>query len=126
MVLEAEAPDQHQEDAHPQAPGAWDASDDARRDAAGAADLRRELADEAAEKLAGRARGVRAQDASSLPELQLARWARPDAAAELCTPDAVPSAEQSCAAQEAVAELPLQGAQADVARLSEAVARLKR
>ncbi len=115
MVPEVEAPDQHQEDAHPQAPGAWDAWDGARRDAADAVGLRREPADEGAERLADRALDVRARDAWCLRVHRLALWARPGVAAELCIPDAAQSAEQSCAEQAAAADLPLQAALADAA-----------
>lgn len=120
LAPEAEAPDPHREDEHPQAPGAWDAWDGARRGAAGAEDLRREPADEGAEKLAGRAQDVRARDAWSLLAFRLAQWALPGAAAALCIPDAAQSAEQSFAEPVVAADLPLQVAQADAARVPEA------
>jgi hypothetical protein len=69
-----------------------------------AADLRRELPDAGAEKLAARALDVRARDAWwSLRVRQSAPWARQASAAAPCTPDAVRSAAQSCAALEAAA-----------------------
>ena len=104
LVPEVEAPGPHREDAHLQASNAWDAWDDARRDATAAADLRREPSDAGAEKLAVPALDARARDALSLPAHRPARRAPPDAVAELCTPDAVPSAEQSCVAREAAAD----------------------
>jgi hypothetical protein len=99
-VPEAEAPDQHRADVHLLEPCAWDASDDARLDATDAADLRREPSGVGAEKLAAPELDVRARDAWWFPPaLQSALRARPDEEAELCIPDAVRSAEQSCAAQ---------------------------
>ena len=126
LVPEAEGLDQHQEDAHPQALGAWDAWDGARRDAADAAGLRLEPADEDAERSADRAQDVRAQDAWYLRETRLVQWERPVGAVELCIRDAVPSAARSYAAQGAAADPPLQAVQADAARVQEAGARLKR
>jgi len=115
-VPEAEVPDQHREDARPLAPGAWDASDVVPPDAADAADLRRAPADADAEKLAVPAPDVRARDAWSRRVRRFAQPARLDAAAELCTPDAVLSAEQSCAALEAAAVPQQPGARADAAQ----------
>ena len=103
-ALEAEAPDPLRADAHRPEPGAWDAWDGARRDAGGAADLRRALADEDAEKLAGRARGVRVQDAWFPRVLQLVLSEQPGAGAELCRPDEALSAARSCAARVVAAE----------------------
>jgi hypothetical protein len=105
LVPEAEAPDPHREDAHPQASNAWGASDDAHPDATDAADLRRAWSDAGAEKLAVPALDARARDAWSRQVHRPAQRVRPDAAVELCTPDAVQSAEQSCAALEAAADL---------------------
>ena len=104
LVPEAEAPDRHREDAHLPASSAWDAWDDAHPDATDAADLRRAPSDAGAGKLAGPAQDARARDAWSRQQAHPSvRSVRPDAAAELCTPDAVRSAEQSCAAQAAAA-----------------------
>jgi len=105
----AAAPDQHPEGAPPQVPGASDASDAALRGVKDAADLRPEPGDAGVEKLVVPALDVRARVASSLsPQeclpVQPERW---DAAAELCRQDAVRSAEQSCAAQEAAADPPV-------------------
>jgi hypothetical protein len=116
LVPEAEAPDQPQADAHPRESNAWDASDAARPDATDAGDLRRAPADEGAEKVAVPAPDARGRDASSLRERWPVRWVRRAVAAELCTRDAVRSAEQSCAAREAAAGpqllvLPLDAAQ---------------
>ena len=99
---------------HPQAPGASDASDVAHPGAADAADLRPEPVDAGVEKLADPALGARARDAAflSLQERLSVQPAQSDAAAELCRPDAVRFAEQSCAAREAAADPPV--AQADV------------
>ena len=105
LVPEAEAPDQRREDAHLLGLSASDAWDAALPGAMDAADLRREPWDADAEKLADPALDGRARDAWS----RRARWfvqrARPAVAAELCTPDAVQSAEQSCAEPEAAAVL---------------------
>jgi hypothetical protein len=69
-----------------------------------AADLRRVLTDAGAEKLAARALDVRARHAWwSLRVRQSAPWARQASAAAPCTPDAVRSAAQSCAALAAAA-----------------------
>jgi hypothetical protein len=68
-----------------------------------AADLRRAPADAGAEKWAVPAPDDRARDAWSLQAHLSVQWERPAAAAELCTLDAVQSAEQSCAAPEAAA-----------------------
>jgi hypothetical protein len=95
-VPEAGAPDPHQEDAHPRASSAWDAWDAARLDATAAADLHRAPSDAGAEKLAVPGLDARAQDAWSRQALQSVQWVPWVAAAELCTPDAVQSAEQSC------------------------------
>jgi len=59
-VLGAEAPDQPQADVPPPAPCALDASDDVRRDATDAADLRRASSVAGAEKLAAPALDARA------------------------------------------------------------------
>ena len=104
LVPEAEALDLHRADAHPPASNAWGASDDAHPDATDAADLRRAWSDAGAEKLADPALDARARDAWSRQAHRPAQRARPDAAGELCTPDAVQSAEQSCAALEAAAD----------------------
>ena len=114
LVPEAEAPDPRREDAHLQASSAWDASDDAHQDATDAADLRQAWSDAGAEKLADPAPDAQARDASLRPESLPAQRARPDAAVELCTPGAVPSAERSCAAPEAAAD-PLPPAWPDAA-----------
>jgi hypothetical protein len=122
LVLEAEAPDRHREDARLQELGAWDASDGVRRDATDAADLRRVLADADAEKLADRAPDVQALDASStLRERWPAPWARRASAAAPCTRGAVRSAEQSCAALEAAAVRQLPVAQAGAVQREAAV-----
>ena len=80
-----------------------------------AADLRRAPLDADAGKLAGPAQDARAQDAWSRQQAHPSvRSVRPDAAAELCTPDAVRSVEQSCAEQAASAapeSLGLRGAE---------------
>ena len=105
MNPEAEGRDRHQSDEVRWEPSAWDASDGARRDEEADAErlvLLELLADADAEKLAGRERGVRAQDGLSL-ELLLEQWALQDAAAELCTRGADRSGERSCAEQAAVA-----------------------
>ena len=115
--LEAEAPDQLPADARLPVQSALDAWDGAHRDAAGEADLHcRELADVVAEKLAVRAPDGRARDASFPQAHRSARQAQPDAAAELCTRDAVQSAAQSCA-ELAVAVGPSPQARLDAARL---------
>ena len=119
------APDPHQEDAHQQAPAAWDASDGARPDATDAADLRRVPSVADVEKLVDRARDVRARDASS-PRGRQPGQPEPLAwAAELCTPDAVRSAEQSFAEPEAEPIPHWQEALADAAQLPEAEVRQK-
>jgi len=93
-------------DAHRPEPYAWDAWGDVRPDAKDAADLRRASSDADAGKLAVLAPDAPVRDAwspqVSLP-VQSTRPAQPDAAAVLCTPDAVPSGEQSCAAPEPAA-----------------------
>ena len=104
-VPEAAAPDLHREDAHRQAPAAWDASDGARRDATDAADLHREPSVADVEKLADLALDVRARDAWSLQARRPVQQEPLVWAAELCTPDAVQSAEQSFAEPEA-AQMP--------------------
>ena len=85
-------------------PNVSDAWDGVRRDEEDAAGLRRELADEGAEKLAAPALDARARDAWLLPLKARHCWleqsASPDAAA-LCKPDEVRSAERSCAEPEA-------------------------
>ena len=119
---EAEVPDQHRADVHLLEPCAWDASGDAHPDEADAADLRREPLDEGAEKLADLELDVRVRGAWWFPRAhQSALQARPDEAAELCTPDAVRSAEQSFAAQAVAAA---QKPQPDEAVLPAPVARL--
>ena len=105
LVPEAEAPDPHREDEHLPAQCAWDASGDARQDATDAADLRQAPEDAGAGKLAALALDDRARDASSPQERQSVPRAQPDAAAELCTPDAALSAARSCAAPEEAADL---------------------
>jgi len=100
LVPEADPPGPHQEDVHPPVPCGWDAWDGARPDAEDAADLHREPADAGAEKLAVPARDGQARDAWSRQGPPPAQLARPAWAAELCTPDAVQSAAQSCAALE--------------------------
>ena len=101
----AVAPDPHREDAHPRELVLWDASDAALQDATDAADLRPEPGDAGVEKSAVTAPDARARDAWSLrePAHPPVPRARPALAAELCTPDAVQSAEQSCEVPEAVA-----------------------
>jgi hypothetical protein len=100
---------------HPPASSAWDASDDVRPDAMDVADLRRAPSDAGAGKLAAPAQVARAQDAWSRQQAHpSARSVQPGAAAELCTPDADRSAEQSCAEQAASADpepLGLRGAE---------------
>jgi len=94
-------------DDYPPAPAAWDASDVVRRDAAEDA-LRQPPAqpDAGAEKSADRARDGRALDARFRPkERWIAILAVPAAVAEPCRPGAAQSAERSCAAPEAEAEL---------------------
>jgi hypothetical protein len=117
LAQEAGAPDQHRGDAHPQAPGAWDAWGVVHPDATDAADLRRELADAGVEKLAVQVLDARALNASSLfPRERLpVQPERAGGAVELCRLDAVQSAEQSCAARGTAADLPV--TQADVPRL---------
>ena len=105
LVPEAEAPDPHREDAHLQASNAWDAWDDAHPDATDAADRRPEPWDAAAEKLAVPVPDAQARDASSRLAHRPVRQVPPDAVAALCTPDAARSAERSCAAPEAAADL---------------------
>jgi len=103
---EAEAPDQHRADAPLLEPCAWDAWGDAHPGAMDAADLHPEPLGEGAEKLADPELAVRARDAWwFLPVLQSALQAQQAGAAELCTRDAVRSAEQSCAAQAVAAAL---------------------
>jgi len=108
-------------DAHQPEPCAWDAWDGARRDATDAADLRPASSDAGAEKSVDPALDARAQDAWSLQvHLQfhlLVRLARLAVAAELCIPDAVQSAEQSCAALGAAAGQPLQVVRPDASQL---------
>ena len=84
-----------------------DASACARRDeAADAAHRLRDLAGGDAEKLAGRERDVREQDAWCLQAHRFVLSAQRDAVVELCTRGAAPSAERSYAAQAAAADLP--------------------
>jgi hypothetical protein len=97
LVPEAVAPVPPREDAHRLASNASDASDAALPDARDAADLRREPWDGGAEKLAVPALDARARDAWSRQARWFVQWVRPAVAAELYTPDAVQSAEQSCA-----------------------------
>lgn len=103
LVPEAEAPDPHREDARLLGSSASDAWDGALPDAMGAADLRREPWDAGAEKLAAPAPDGRARDAWSRRARWFVQWARPVVAEELYTPDAVQSAERSCAEPEAAA-----------------------
>lgn len=60
---------------------------------------------EGAGKLAGREQGVQERDASCRRAHRFVPLVRQDAAAELCTRGAARSAEQSCAAQAAAADL---------------------
>jgi hypothetical protein len=105
LVPEAAPLGPHQADEHRPVPCAWDAWDGAHPDATAEADLRPAPSGAGAEKLAVLAPGDPARDASSLqlrPQVRLlVQPAQPDEAAELCTPDAVRSAERSCAALEA-------------------------
>jgi hypothetical protein len=103
LVPEAVAPVPPREDAHRLASNASDASDAALPDARDAADLRREPWDGGAEKLAVPALDARAQDAWSRQARWFVQRVRPAVAAELYTPAAVRSAEQSCAELEAAA-----------------------
>jgi hypothetical protein len=104
---EAEGLDQLQSDADQWEPSASDASDGARRGEAADAllQLLALLAAGDAGKSADPGRVARARDASFLSELPLGplALAEQDAVAELYTPDAARSAEQSCAAQVAAA-----------------------
>ncbi len=113
-VPAAEALDQLRADVCPSATAASGASDAAlqasQRDAA---DHHPALAGGVAEKLADLVPDVREPDATfPQPEPQLARWAQPAEAAELCTPAVAQSAARSCAAKESAA----QSAQVDAAR----------
>jgi hypothetical protein len=101
---------------------AWDASGAVRLDATpDAARPVPALADADVEKSADPAPVVLEPDACR-SEFPAARSVRPDAEAELCRPDAVPSAGQSCAAQ-ACSKLPLPEAPNSVARKLEVAAR---
>jgi hypothetical protein len=124
LAPEAEDLDRLRADAHRPEPSAWDAWDDAPRDVAGAADLRRELADEGAEKLAGQAQDGRAQDAFRLVHRVAVGPEQRFLAAEPCRPDAGLSAAQSCAAQ-AVAADRSRRVQRDAAVLVEFASRSK-
>ncbi len=88
-------------DALPRALAAWDASAGVRPDATADEEGPRPQPVDGVGKLAGRARDVQAQDAShhrsELSVPPAAKWAAP----EPYTPDAVRSAERSCAALEA-------------------------
>jgi hypothetical protein len=99
-VPAAEGRARHRSGARPQESSAWDASVGVRPD--GAADaahrVRLALADADAGKLAGQEQGGRVQDAFPWAILRLEPQA---GVAELYKQDAVQSAEQSCAAQEA-------------------------
>ena len=126
LVPEAEALDQHPEDAHQPEPYAWDAWDVVHPDAADAADHRPASSDAGAGKLAVPAPDAPAQDAWSPRAMKSETWtqrAQPDAAAELCTLDAVQSAEQSCGAPEVGADPQLL---ADAAQAPEAGSRQTR
>ena len=107
LVPEADPLGPLREDAHRPEPYAWDAWDGVLPDATDAADLRPASSDADAGKLAVPALDAPARDAWS-PRVSLSvqskRPAQPDAAAVLCTPDAVLSAEQSCAGPEAAAD----------------------
>lgn len=100
----AEAPDLHRAGAHLPEWSVSDASDDALPDARGAADLRRAPSGAGAEKLAVPALVARARAAWFLRVRRFARSASPALGAELCIPDAAPSAEQSCAVRAAAAD----------------------
>jgi len=106
-VRAEEGLDQLQADAAQSGPTAWDAWDGARRDEA--ADAPHQLlalpAAGDAEKSADPEQAVREQDALFLPTLLLAQLepAEQGEEAEPYRPDVVRSAEQSCAAQVAVA-----------------------
>ncbi len=126
LVLEADPLVQHPADAHRPEPYAWDAWDGVRLDAVDAADLRQASSDADAGKLAVPAPDAPARDAWSPRVSQLAqrkRSAQPDAVAGLCTPDAVPSAEQSCAAPEVAAGPQLPTVLPDAAEPRESQAR---
>ena len=115
-VPEAEGPDRLQWAAVQMGLCAWDAWASARRGEAGdAARPRLDLAAGDAGKLAGRERDVREQDASCLQAHRVVLSVRRGAAAELCTQDAARSAERSCGAQAAVADLRLRAVQPDAA-----------
>jgi hypothetical protein len=105
QVPEAANPVQRQSDADQLGPSAWDAWDGVRPDEAEDAELQSQFLpeDADAEKLAGRARGGRAQDASFPQDHSLEPAEAPDAAAELCKRDADQSAARSCEEQEAAA-----------------------
>jgi hypothetical protein len=122
-ALEGAARDRHPGDEPPQELSAWDAWDGAHPDATDAAVLRPEPADAGAEKLAALARDARAQDASFRQARQPVQLERLASAAELCIPDAVQFAEQSCAELVAAPEVQRQEAELDAARLPVAAVR---
>jgi hypothetical protein len=125
LVPEAAAPDPRPEDARQQALAVWGASDGARPDVTDAADLHRAPPVVDAEKLAVLALVARAQDAQSLRARRPVPRARLAWAAELCTPDAVQFAEQSCAEPEAAQTPHWQQALPGEARPLEAAVRQK-
>ncbi len=97
-VPEAAIPGRHPADAHQPEPDAWDALDGVHPAVGDAADLRWAPADADAEKLAVPARDDPALDAWFLLERLSVPQERSAWAAAPYTPDAVQSAEQSCAA----------------------------
>jgi hypothetical protein len=110
-------PDRHRSAAGPWAQSAWDASDAARQDVA--ADVALQIPDLAvsdAEKSAAPEPDDPVPDAL-YPRNCLVPPAVPDAAAVLCTPDAVQSAERSFAARGAAAFPKSPEARLDVAAL---------
>jgi len=107
LAPEVEDRDQHRLAAAPSGPCASDASGGVHRaEAADAAHRRRVLADVDAEKSAGQERAFRVPGAQF--PLAILTLEPQDAAAELCTQDAVRSAERSCAAQAAAAQQALE------------------
>ncbi len=103
LLLEAAIPARLPWDANPEVPSGWDASDDARRDAAGDA-LRPDLPDADAGKSADLESGVLGPGDQRSDDSQSAVLA---GSAGPCKPDAGPSAERSCAAP-ASADVPAQ------------------
>jgi len=112
-------------DAYLLAPGAWDASADAPRDAAADVEHPRRPAqpDVDAGKLAGPERDAQGRDEHRRSALRLAQQVLWDAATEPCRRDAAPSVGRSFAAQ-GVAEVQQPGAQAAAAQ-SPAAARMR-